>query len=189
MEEKMAIILSAPSGSGKTSIVEHLLSCDLKLEFSVSATSRAIRGSEQNGREYYFLSPAEFRMRIERGEFIEWEEVYKDRYYGTLRSELNRIWEKGNFVLFDVDVKGGISLKKIFHNSALSIFIMPPSVAELRKRLLARKTDSMQDIEMRINKAEEELKSAAEFDKVLVNDVLEQAKSEAQSLVQSFLRS
>jgi guanylate kinase len=181
------VIISAPSGAGKSTIVKHLLSGDINLEFSISATTRQPRGEEINGREYYFLSVEDFRERIKKGEFIEWEEVYKDQIYGTLRSEIERIWSNGNHVLFDVDVKGGINLKNIFGSKAVSIFIMPPSIDELEKRLVSRATDNPVKIKMRVAKAEEELKLAGEFDHIVINNNLEQAESEVYKLVTSFL--
>jgi guanylate kinase len=181
------VIISAPSGAGKSTIVKHLLSGDINLEFSISATTRQPRGEEINGREYYFLSIEVFRERIKKGEFIEWEEVYKDQIYGTLKSEIERIWSNGNHVLFDVDVKGGINLKNLFGNKAVSIFIMPPSIGELEKRLVSRATDNSEKIKMRVAKAEEELKLAGEFDHIVINNNLEQAVNEVYKLVTSFL--
>ena len=182
-----SIIISAPSGAGKTTIVRHLLEMGLNLSFSVSVTTRAKRGAEQHGADYFFISSDEFRKLIDNNEFAEWEEVYADLYYGTLKSELERIWNAGNHVLFDVDVMGGINLKKIFGNNALSVFIMPPSVVELEKRLHARGTDSADKIKMRVAKALEEIKLAEQFDKIVINDNLEQAKAEAVELVSGFL--
>lgn len=181
------VIISAPSGAGKSTIVRHLLSSGLNLEFSVSATTREPRGEEINGREYYFLSVKDFRERIKKGEFVEWEEVYKDHIYGTLKSEIERICSGGNNVLFDVDVKGGINLKNIFGNQSISIFIMPPSVKELERRLLLRATDNSEKIKMRIAKAEEELKLADKFDHIIINNILEQAEYESYKLVIDFL--
>jgi guanylate kinase len=182
------VIISAPSGAGKTTIVKHLLESGLGLAFSVSATTRKIRENEIDGKDYYFMSADDFRGKIERGEFVEWEEVYKDHYYGTLKKEIERIWSVGNHVLFDVDVKGGINLKRIFGNNAVSLFIKPPSVEELEKRLTARGTDSEEKIRMRMLKAEEEMKSASMFDHIVVNDNLEKAKSEAFNLISGFLK-
>jgi guanylate kinase len=181
------IIISAPSGAGKTTIVRHLLASGLNLEFSVSATTRERRINETDGKDYYFLTVEEFRKRISNGDFTEWEEVYKDHYYGTLRMEIERIWANGNHVLFDVDVKGGISLKKIFGPDALSIFIKPPSVEELELRLLKRGTDTTEKIRMRVLKAEEEMKSAGKFDHVVINDNLEKAKKETYNLILNFI--
>ena len=187
MKERKIIIFSAPSGSGKSTIVNYLLQRDLHLDFSISATSRAPRGSEKNGVEYYFLTPDEFRKRIENDEFVEHEEVYKDCFYGTLHSELDRIWSAGNHIVFDVDVVGGVNLKKIFGAQALSIFIQPPSLEELRRRLVGRATDSAEKIEQRLAKAEKELTFAGQFDKVVLNDNLEQAESEVERLVRQFI--
>ena len=187
MEGKV-LIFSAPSGSGKSTIVNHLLKCGFDLEFSISATSRAPRGSEQNGVEYYFLTADEFRDRISKDEFVEYEEVYSGCYYGTLRSELTRIWGKGHHIVFDVDVKGGVNLKKLFGSRALSIFIQPPSVEELRTRLVKRATDSAEKIEQRVAKAAEELTYAPKFDKIIINDNLETALGEAEKIVANFIK-
>lgn len=181
------LIFSAPSGSGKTTIVKHLLASDLNLEFSISATSREIRGSETDGKDYYFFSADKFRERIDRDEFIEWEEVYKDHYYGTLKSEIERIWNNGNHVIFDVDVIGGINLKKIFGKQALSVFIMPPSINTLSERLKQRGTDSIDNIEMRITKASKEIDRADEFDLIIVNDNLDEACLKAVKAVKEFI--
>ena len=181
------LIFSAPSGSGKSTIVNHLLTLGLGLEFSVSATSRAPRGQEQNGVEYYFLTTEEFERRIAAGEFVEHEEVYSVCYYGTLRSEVERIWAKGNTIVFDVDVKGGLNLKKIFGSQALTIFIQPPSVEELRRRLEGRGTDSPEKIEQRLAKAQTELAFAPQFDTVVVNDDLATAFADAEACVRKFI--
>ena len=181
------IIFSAPSGSGKSTIVNHLLTLNIGLEFSISATSRPPRGQERNGVEYYFLSSEEFERRIAAGDFVEHEEVYKGCYYGTLRSEVERIWAKGNTIVFDVDVKGGLNLKKIFGGDALTVFIQPPSVEELRRRLIGRGTDSVEKIEQRLAKAAEELTYADKFDAVIVNDDLQAAFAEAERVVRSFI--
>lgn len=181
------IIFSAPSGSGKSTIVNYLLSLNLGLEFSISATSRAPRGSEKDGVEYYFLSTEEFERRIAADEFVEHEEVYKGCYYGTLRSEVERIWGKGHTIVFDVDVKGGLNLKKIFGSQALTVFIQPPSIDELRRRLVGRGTDSPEKIEQRIAKAGEELTYAPQFDTVVVNDDLSTAQAEAEKKVRAFI--
>jgi len=186
MEGKL-VIISAPSGAGKTTIVNHLLRNDDRLEFSISATTRKPRGDEKNGIEYYFMTVNEFRKKIRNNSFVEWEEVYENQYYGTLKSEINRIWTSGKSVLFDVDVKGGINLKKIFCDQAASIFIMPPSVEELEKRLLARATDSREKIRMRVEKAKEEIKLADSFDYIVINDILEKAQDEALRIVKDFL--
>jgi guanylate kinase len=180
------VIISAPSGAGKTSIVRYLLSSGMKLEFSVSAATRAPRGAEKDGVDYYFLSAEEFRKRVESGEFVEWEEVYNDQMYGTLKCEIDRIWKNGNHVLFDVDVKGGIRLKNIFGADAISIFIMPPSIAELEKRLVSRGTDKPEKIKMRVAKAAEEIGLAGEFDYIVVNNYLEEAEAEVRDLVTDF---
>lgn len=181
------VIISAPSGAGKTTIVKHLLESGLNLAFSVSATTRAIRGNEDDRKDYFFLSVQEFKRRIKNNEFVEWEEVYKDIYYGTLKSELERIWADGSNVLFDVDVKGGISLKNKFGTNAISIFIMPPSVEELENRLIKRGTDTPEKIRIRVEKAHDELKLANQFDTVIVNHQLDKAKEETYKIVSSFL--
>lgn len=181
------IIFSAPSGSGKTTIVKRLMEMVEGLEFSVSATSRLPRGVEQHGRDYYFLSAEEFDAKVAENAFVEWEEVYAGTKYGTLRSELERIWAKGNTILFDVDVKGGVRLKSIFGDQALSIFVMPPSVEELRNRLVGRATDSPEKIEQRIAKAGEELGYADRFDRVVVNDDLELAVEQVRRAVEKFI--
>ena len=181
------IIFSAPSGSGKTTIVRELLRRIPQLEFSISATSRAPRGTERDGVDYYFLSPDEFRRAVDEERFVEWEEVYAGTCYGTLRSELKRIWDKGHVIVFDVDVKGGVNLKKIFGDDALSIFIMPPSVEELRRRLEKRGTDTPETIAKRVAKAEEEITYAPLFDKIVVNDSLETAIADATRITESFI--
>ena len=181
------LIFSAPSGSGKSTIVNHILSLHPEIEFSVSATSRPPRGAEQDGVEYLFYSADIFRSLIRDQKFVEYEEVYQDRFYGTLKSEVNRIWAKGHVIIFDVDVKGGVSLKKYFEDAALSVFIQAPSVEELRKRLIARQTDTPEAIEERVAKAAEEMTYAPKFDKVLVNDKLEEAFAAAEQMVDVFL--
>ncbi|MGV8828674.1 MAG: guanylate kinase [Breznakibacter sp.] len=181
------LIFSAPSGAGKSTIVQHLLGKGFDLEFSISATSRAPRGAEQHGREYYFLSPDEFRQRIANNEFIEYEEVYQDCFYGTLKSEVERISALGRNTIFDVDVVGGVNIKTMFGARALSIFVQPPSVAELEKRLIGRGTDSPEKIAQRIAKASLELTYAPKFDVVLVNDNLETCKMEAEKIISEFL--
>jgi guanylate kinase len=186
MEGKV-IILSAPSGSGKSTVVGHLLQVFPQLEFSISATSRDPRGSEENGREYYFISADEFRKRIDAGEFVEYQEVYPGKFYGTLKSEVDRIWNKGSVILFDVDVKGGINLKKIFKDKALAVFIKAPSIDVLRERLVKRGTDSPEAIEERIKKARVEVRFANKFDYTLVNDDLQICFAEADSLINEFL--
>ena len=181
------LIFSAPSGSGKTTIVRRLLEQFSNLEFSISATSRAPRGVEKNGVDYYFLSAEEFAEAVAADKFVEWEEVYKGTCYGTLRSEMERIWSKGNVILFDVDVMGGIRLKEIFGEDAMSIFVMPPSIEELRRRLEGRGTDAPEVIEKRIAKASFELTKAPEFDKQVVNDDLEVAVAKVAEIVKNFI--
>lgn len=185
---RKVIIFSAPSGAGKSTIVNHLLHLHPELEFSISATSRAPRGNEQNGKEYYFFSESEFRDLIARDMFIEHEEVYPGSFYGTLKSEVERIWAKGHAIVFDIDVKGGVNLKRIFGAQAFSIFIQAPSVEILRQRLTGRGTDSPEAIERRVAKAAEETEYAkGKFDYVLVNDNLEKAFAEAEKAVGEFL--
>jgi guanylate kinase len=183
------LIVSAPSGSGKSTIVQWLMKehPELRLYFSISATSRAPRGTEQHGVEYYFLSPEDFRERIERGEFLEYEEVYENRFYGTLKEQVEHQREAGQNVVFDVDVKGGINIKKYYGDEAMSLFIQPPSVEELRRRLVGRATDTPKAIEERLAKAEFEMTFAPQFDHIIVNDDLETAKQETLRLVESFL--
>lgn len=184
------IIFSAPSGSGKSTLVQHLMTeyPELRLKFSISCTSRAPRGTERNGVEYFFLSPDEFRQKISAGEFLEYEEVYQDKFYGTLKSQVETQAERGENVVFDVDVKGGCTIKKYYGDRALSVFIQPPSVEELRKRLVGRATDAPEVIEQRLAKAEYELTFADKFDKVIINDDLDVAKAEAYQIVSEFLR-
>ena len=181
------LIFSAPSGSGKTTIVRRLLEQFSNLEFSISATSRAPRGVEQNGVDYYFLSAEEFAEAVAADKFVEWEEVYKGTCYGTLRSEMERIWNKGNIIVFDVDVMGGIRLKEIFGEKALSIFVMPPSIEELRKRLEGRGTDAPEVIEKRVAKASFELTKAPQFDRQIENDDLEVAVAECINVIKNFI--
>ncbi len=183
---KKVIIFSAPSGAGKSTIVRHLLKKFPFLEFSVSATSRAPRGEEKNGKDYYFFTRDQFETKIKNGEFVEYEEVYPGSYYGTLRSEIQRIWTKGNIIIFDIDVKGGISLKKLYGKNALAVFIRPPSVEELRKRLNDRGTDDPEAIDSRIDKASEELSYAEKFDTILVNDKLKDTFAKAEKLITDF---
>ena len=185
MQNKI-IIFSAPSGSGKSTIINYLLSQNLNIAFSVSATSRAPRGKEKDGVEYYFLSPEAFRAKIANDEFLEYEEVYADRYYGTLKSEVERILNNGQHVVFDVDVVGGVNIKKFYGDRALAVFIQPPSIEELRKRLHFRKTDSHEVIESRIAKAEFELSFASQFDVVIVNDELHHAQTETLKVLKGF---
>ena len=181
------IIFSAPSGSGKTTIVRELLKRFDCFEFSISATSRQPRGQEQNGIDYYFMSNDAFRSRVERDEFVEWEEVYAGTCYGTLKSEMERIWSNGHVIIFDVDVMGGINLKQLFGDNACSIFIMPPSVEELERRLRGRGTDADEVIAKRIAKAEFELSKATEFDFKVVNDDLQTAVDETAAIITNFL--
>ncbi len=181
------LIFSAPSGSGKSTIVNHILGLHPEVEFSVSATSRPPRGQEQDGVEYLFYSADIFRLLIRDGKFVEFEEVYPDRFYGTLKSEVNRIWAKGHVIIFDVDVKGGVNLKKYFGKQALSVFIQAPSVEVLRERLIGRATDPMEEIEKRVAKAAEEMTYAPQFDRVLINDDLATAFREAEEMVDAFL--
>lgn len=183
------IIFSAPSGSGKSTIVQWLMTehPELKLAFSISATSRPPRGTEQHGVEYFFLSPEEFRSRIARNEFLEYEEVYQDRFYGTLKEQVENQLMSGQNVVFDVDVKGGCNIKSYYGQRALSIFIQPPSVDELRRRLLNRGTDSMEQIEQRVDKAEYEMSFAPQFDSIVTNDNLDLAKEQTLDLLRKFL--
>lgn len=184
------IIFSAPSGTGKSTIIRWLMEehPELRLAFSISCTSRAPRGEEQNGVEYFFLTPEEFRQRIENDEFLEYEEVYQDRFYGTLKAQVERQLEAGQNVVFDVDVKGGVNIKKHYGSEAMSIFIQPPSIDELRRRLEHRATDAPEVIDQRIARAEFELTFAPQFDKIVVNDDLAQAKADALALVETFLK-
>lgn len=181
------LIFSAPSGSGKSTLVNHLLSLGFPIDFSISATSRAPRGEEQHGKEYYFLSVDDFRNRVANDEFVEYEEVYEGCFYGTLKSELQRVWNEGKCIVFDVDVVGGVNIKKMFSNKAMSIFVQPPSVEALRSRLVGRGTDSAEKIEQRLAKAEYELGFASQFDRVIVNDNLDTAKAEVEAVVRDFL--
>ena len=184
------IIVSAPSGSGKSTIVQWLMKehPELRLYFSISCTSRAPRGTEQNGVEYFFLTPEEFRAKIRNDEFLEYEEVYENRFYGTLKQQVERQREAGQNVVFDVDVKGGVNIKKFYGNEALSLFIQPPSVEELRRRLEGRGTDTPEAIAQRLDKAAYELTFAPQFDRIIVNDDLEAAKRETLDVVSNFLK-
>lgn len=186
--EGKLVIFSAPSGAGKTTIVHHLLKVFPQLEFSVSACSRPMRQHETHGVDYYFLSIDEFKQKIANGEFIEWEEVYKDNFYGTLKAEVERIWKKGMHVIFDVDVVGGLHLKDKFKKNALAVFVMPPSVQHLEMRLKSRETETPESIARRVAKAEKELTSAPLFDKIILNDKLEYAFEEAENVVSEFLQ-
>lgn len=183
------IIFSAPSGTGKSTIINWLMAehKELRLAFSISCTSRQPRGTEKDGVEYFFLSPEEFRQRIANGEFLEYEEVYANRFYGTLKSQVERQASEGQNVVFDVDVKGGCNIKQHYGDRALSVFIQPPSVEELRRRLEARGTDAPEVIDQRIARAEYELGFASQFDRIVVNDNLEKAKSESYDIIRSFL--
>ena len=181
------IIFSAPSGSGKTTLVKHLLSLGIGLEFSVSATSRQPRPGEMDGKDYYFISEAEFKKKISKGDFLEWEEVYKGIFYGTLKSEVERIRNSGKHVIFDVDVEGGVNIKQFYGQDALAVFVKPPSVEELKKRLENRSTESEEKINMRIAKAEQELAFESRFDAVLVNDCIQDAMKKAGDLVIDFI--
>lgn len=182
------IIFSAPSGSGKSTIINYLLTQSLNLAFSISATSRAPRGTEQNGVEYFFLTPEEFKQRIANNEFLEYEEVYKDRFYGTLKAQVEKQLAAGQNVIFDVDVVGGCNIKKFYGDRALSVFIQPPSLEELRKRLTGRGTDAPEVIESRLAKATFELSYAEKFDVVIVNDNLEKAQAEALKTIRDFIQ-
>lgn len=181
------IIFSAPSGSGKTTIANILLKKDLRLEFSISACSRKKRKGEVNSKDYYFLTAEEFRKKIKNNEFLEWEEVYKDHFYGTFWSEIERIQNKGKHIFFDVDVVGGLNLKKEFGNKALSVFIMPPSIKELENRLSSRSTESPDNIKKRIAKAGKEISEHIKFDKIIINDNLKDAVNQAERLIIEFL--
>jgi len=186
-ENKKVLIISAPSGAGKSTLVSYLLSSGMPLLFSVSATSRKPRGNEADGREYYFITAGEFRRRIKRDEFIEWQEVYRNHYYGTLRQEIDRIRREGRIPLFDVDVQGGINLKKIFGHHALSIFVMPPSVEELGRRLMLRGTDSPEKIAMRVEKGCLGNPPGEHFDTIIINDNLEKACIAVANVVREFI--
>lgn len=183
------IIFSAPSGSGKSTLVNYLMEQhpELQLAFSISCTSRAPRGKEKNGVEYFFLSPEEFKKKIANDEFLEYEEVYEDRFYGTLKSQVEVQSQAGQNVVFDVDVKGGVNIKKHYGSRALSVFIQPPSVEELRNRLVGRATDAPEVIEQRLNKAEYELSFADKFDRIVINDDLEKAKVDIYNVIKQFL--
>lgn len=182
------IVFSAPSGSGKTTIVRHLLSKeDLNLEFSISAASREPRGEEVNGKDYYFMSTEEFKKHIKNEDFLEWEEVYRDNFYGTLKTEVERIWAKGKNVIFDIDVSGGLRIKHKFPEETLAVFVKPPSVDELKRRLKERSTESDDKINMRIAKASVELATAPQFDEIIKNYDLDIALEEAYQLVKNFV--
>lgn len=186
-ENGKLIVFSAPSGSGKTTIVRHLLKQEkLNLDFSISATSRGKRGQEVDGRDYYFISPEAFKKHIDEDDFIEWEEVYRDNFYGTLKSEVERIWSEGKHAIFDIDVVGGLKIKEKFPKKTLAVFVKTPSIEIMEKRLRSRETDSEEKIRERLAKAEKELSYAEKFDIILVNDDLDTAKKEAEELVLKF---
>ena len=190
MEKGKLLVFSAPSGSGKTTIVRHLLGKeDLNLEFSVSCTTREPRGEEVDGKDYYFISLEAFKKHIKSEEFVEWEEVYRDNFYGTLKSEVERIWAKGKNVIFDIDVAGGLRIKKKFPTETLAVFVKPPSIDELKIRLKKRSTESDDKINMRIAKASVELATAPQFDTIIKNYDLDTAKEEAYQLVKQFVNS
>lgn len=186
MEGKL-IIFSAPSGAGKTTIVQYLLSIFSEISFSISCTTRPKRENEVDGKDYYFLTEEQFQEKIKNNEFIEYEEVYKGRYYGTLHSEIERLWNQGKHVIFDIDVRGGLNLKKQFKDRALAIFIAPPSLKDLEERLKNRNTENLESLLTRIQKADEELSFAKDFDAVIINDNLEKAQNKAKALVKNFL--
>ena len=188
MAQGKLIVFSAPSGSGKTTIVRYLLAQEeLKLDFSISATSRAPRGNEIHGKDYYFLSLEEFKKKIKKEEFLEWEEVYRDNFYGTLKSEVERIWKKGKNVIFDIDVVGGLDIKQIYPEYTLAVFVKPPSIEELKIRLKKRKTESPDKINMRVAKASIEMATAPQFDHIIINNDLNTALEEAYTLVSDFV--
>jgi len=190
MTKGKLIVFSAPSGSGKTTIVRHLLKQkELNLEFSISATSRKKRGDEVDGKDYYFLSSKEFKTKIKNDEFLEWEEVYRDNFYGTLKTEVERIWKTGKHVIFDIDVSGGLRIKRKFPKETLAVFVQPPSIDELKIRLKKRKTESDNKINMRIAKASAELATAPLFDTIIINKDLDKALNDAHVLVQEYLNS
>lgn len=186
MEGKL-LIFSAPSGAGKSTIVQHLMQQNLGLEFSISATSRKPREGESDGREYHFISSDAFRRRIKEDEFIEWEEVYPEQYYGTLFSEVERIWNRGDHAIFDIDVEGGMSLKKLYGEKACAIFIQPPSLELLEQRLRSRGTDDEESLRKRLEKARHELEYASRFDHIVVNDTLDKSLAETEKIVREFL--
>jgi guanylate kinase len=186
MPEKL-ILFCGPSGSGKTSIVHHLLNKYPQLSFSVSATTRAKRNNETDGKDYYFLSIEDFKNKIANNEFLEWEEVYKNGFYGTLKSEIKRISQAGKFVIFDVDVEGGLNIKKQYGNKLLDVFVMPPGIDELKKRLMSRATETEASLKARIHRAEDELQYSTRFSHIIINSVFENAVIEAENLINSFL--
>lgn len=187
-DTRKLIVFSAPSGSGKTTIVRHLLNdTDLPLAFSISATTRNPRPGEVDGKDYYFLSVEAFKERIANDAFVEWEEVYEGVFYGTLKTEIERIWSAHKAVVFDIDVEGGISIKQFFKEKALTVFVQPPSIEDLRNRLESRNTESHEQLEVRVNKASQELQKSTEFDTILINDQLEKALHEAEQIITQFL--
>jgi guanylate kinase len=187
MPNQKVIILTAPSGAGKTSITHHLLNAISQLSFSISATTRKSRDDEKNGRDYYFITDDEFRQKIQTNEFVEWEMVYEGKYYGTLKSELQRIWKMEKTPLLDIDVKGAIHVQQQYPKSSLSIFVQPPSIEELKKRLLSRGTETEESLLARVNKASYEISFQHSFDKAIVNDQLDRACTEAEKIVRQFL--
>ena len=189
MKEGKLFVFSAPSGSGKTTLVKHLLTENLPLGFSISATSRKPRGKEKNGVDYHFLSSSDFQNKIKESAFVEYEEVYNDVFYGTLKSEIKRLWSQGKHVLFDIDVKGGINIKKQYPQNTLALFIQPPSKKILEERLRGRDTENEEDIQMRLARAEEEMSFAVQFDSVIINDDLETTKKEVVRQVRGFIDS
>lgn len=188
MEKGKILVFSAPSGSGKTTLVRYIMSVVPNLHFSISATSRNPRSTEKNGVDYYFISPSDFRDRIARNEFLEYEEVYPDKFYGTLRSQVEKQLEAGENVVLDIDVKGAVNVKRIYGEQALLVFVQPPSIQTLRQRLVARGTDTEETINSRISKAEYEISFARQFDKIIINDILENAQREALQTVTDFLK-
>jgi len=187
--EGKIIIFTAPSGSGKTTIVRHLLKKYNFLGFSVSATNRKKRTKEIDGKDYYFLSSEKFQRKISMGAFVEWEEVYEDQYYGTLKSEIERLWSKGKHVVFDIEVKGATNIKKIYPDNSIAVFVRPPSMAELQRRLTKRNTESKSSLKKRLARAEVELTYEDEFDTVIINDLLEVALEEAEQIIETFCTS
>lgn len=188
MNHRKALLFSAPSGSGKTTIIRELLQRFDCFEFAISATSRQPRAGERNGEDYYFLTPETFRQRVDNGDFLEWEEVYAGTFYGTLKSELNRIWDNGHTIIFDVDVKGGMNIKRYFGDAALAIFVMPPSIEVLRQRLMGRGTESETTLQQRLARSQAELDLAPNFDLTIVNDDLATAVAEAQAAIERFIQ-
>lgn len=187
MDNRKAILFSAPSGSGKTTIIRQILQQFDCFEFSISATSRQPREGERHGVDYYFLSPEEFAARVDKGEFLEWEEVYAGTRYGTLKSEIDRIWDNGHVIIFDVDVKGGMNIKKYFGDDALALFVMPPSIEELERRLRSRGTESEESIMKRLGRSAAELEESVHFDRTIVNDDLQRAVAETAGLIREYL--